>query len=48
VGASLPLPVFCALLWSDYPVTTQEEKTMTPEEKFIFDLQGYLVVKEVG
>ena len=24
-----------------------KEKTMTPEEKFMFDLQGYIVVKNV-
>ena len=38
----LPAPLFCRLLDRD-----EKEIAMTPEEKFIFDLDGYLVVKNV-
>ena len=35
----LHTPLFCHLLDQD-----EKEVMMTPEEKFIFDLDGYLVV----
>ena len=38
----LHTPLFCHLLDQD-----EKEVMMTPEEKFIFDLDGYLVVKNV-